>query len=374
MHLPTLISDLVVIIIAAGLMTLLFKRLKQPVVLGYILAGVLAGPSIQFIPTVSDTVNINTWGEIGVIFLLFNLGLDFSIKKLMKVGGTAIVGAMTVLIGMMTTGYLVGTALGLDRMNCIFLGAMLSMSSTTIIFKAFDEMGLRNKQFAGVVFGILIVEDIFAVLMLVLLSTLAVSQTFEGQELLLSMTKLALFLVGCFVFGIYFIPSMLKALKKILNDEMLLIISIGFCLGLVYVADWIGFSSALGAFMMGAILAETIEAEHIESLVKPVKDLFAAVFFVSVGMLIDLNILWEYKWHVAILTITVMIGQLFFGSFGVLLSGKPVKTAIQSGFSLTQIGEFAFIISSQGIALKVMESHNYPLNVAVSVLTTFFKT
>ena len=257
MHLPTLISDLVVIIIAAGLMTLLFKRLKQPVVLGYILAGVLAGPSIQFIPTVSDTVNINTWGEIGVIFLLFNLGLDFSIKKLMKVGGTAIVGAMTVLIGMMTTGYLVGTAIGLDRMNCIFLGAMLSMSSTTIIFKAFDEMGLRNKQFAGVVFGILIVEDIFAVLMLVLLSTLAVSQTFEGQELLLSMTKLALFLVGCFVFGIYFIPSMLKALKKILNDEMLLIISIGFCLGLVYVADWIGFSSALGAFMMGAILAET---------------------------------------------------------------------------------------------------------------------
>lgn len=372
MHLPTLISDLVVIIIAAGLMTLLFKRLKQPVVLGYILAGVLAGPSIQFIPTVSDTVNINTWGEIGVIFLLFNLGLDFSIKKLMKVGGTAIVGAMTVLIGMMTTGYLVGTAIGLDRMNCIFLGAMLSMSSTTIIFKAFDEMGLRNKQFAGVVFGILIVEDIFAVLMLVLLSTLAVSQTFEGQELLLSMTKLALFLVGCFVFGIYFIPSMLKALKKILNDEMLLIISIGFCLGLVYVADWIGFSSALGAFMMGAILAETIEAEHIESLVKPVKDLFAAVFFVSVGMLIDLNILWEYKWHVAILTITVMIGQLFFGSFGVLLSGKPVKTAIQSGFSLTQIGEFAFIIASQGIALKVMEPHLYPLIVAVSVVTTFF--
>ena len=356
MHLPTLISDLVVIIIAAGLMTLLFKRLKQPVVLGYILAGVLAGPSIQFIPTVSDTVNINTWGEIGVIFLLFNLGLDFSIKKLMKVGGTAIVGAMTVLIGMMTTGYLVGTAIGLDRMNCIFLGAMLSMSSTTIIFKAFDEMGLRNKQFAGVVFGILIVEDIFAVLMLVLLSTLAVSQTFEGQELLLSMTKLALFLVGCFVFGIYFIPSMLKALKKILNDEMLLIISIGFCLGLVYVADWIGFSSALGAFMMGAILAETIEAEHIESLVKPVKDLFAAVFFVSVGMLIDLNILWEYKWHVAILTITVMIGQLFFGSFGVLLSGKPVKTAIQSGFSLTQIGEFTRY-RAQGYGTSSLSAH-----------------
>ncbi len=233
-------------------------------------------------------------------------------------------------------------------------------------------MGLRNKQFAGVVFGILIVEDIFAVLMLVLLSTLAVSQSFEGEELLFSITKLMLFLVACFVFGIYFIPSLLKKLKKHLNDETLLIVSIGLCLGLVYIANGIGFSSALGAFMMGAILAETIEAEHIEKIIKPVKDLFAAVFFVSVGMLIDLNILWEYKWHVAILTIVVMVGQLFFGSFGVLLSGKPLKTAIHSGFSLTQIGEFAFIIASQGIALSVMEKHLYPLIVAVSVLTTFF--
>lgn len=372
MHLPTLISDLVVIIIAAGLMTLIFKWLKQPVVLGYILAGVLAGPSIKFIPTVSDTASINTWGELGVIFLLFNLGLDFSIRKLMKVGGTAIVGAITILIGMMMLGYMTGMAFGLNRINCIFLGAMLSMSSTTIIFKAFDEMGLRHKQFTGVVFGILIIEDIFAVLILVLLSTLAASQSFEGTELLLSITKLMLFLVACFVFGIYFIPTMLKKLKKLLNDETLLIVSIGLCLGLVSIAGSIGFSSALGAFMMGAILAETIEAEHIETIIKPVKDLFAAVFFVSVGMLIDLNILWEYKWHVALLTILVMSGQLFFGSFGVLLSGKPLKTAIQSGFSLTQIGEFAFIIASQGIALSVMEKHLYPLIVAVSVLTTFF--
>ena len=372
MQLPTLIVDLVVIIIAAGLTTLLFKWLKQPVVLGYLLAGMLAGPTVKMLPTVREVSSIDTWGEIGVIFLLFNLGLDFSIKKLAKVGGTATVGAATVLIGMMFVGYTVGSALGLDRMNCIFLGAMLSMSSTTIIFKAFDEMGLRSRQFAGVVFGILIVEDIFAVLMLVLLSTLAVSRSFEGEELLMNIARLVLFLVGCFVFGIYFIPSMLKAVRKYLNDEMLLIVSIGLCLGLVYIANAMGFSSALGAFMMGAILAETVEAEHIETLVKPVKDLFGAIFFVSVGMLIDVQVLWEYKWYVAILTLVVMMGQLVFGTCGVLLSGRPLKTAIQSGFSLMQIGEFAFILASQGIALKVMEPYMYPVIVAVSVVTIFF--
>ena len=372
MHLPALIVDLVVILIAAGLTTLLFKWLKQPLVLGYLLAGVLAGPAVKVLPTVREVSSIDTWGEIGVIFLLFNLGLDFSVKKLMKVGGTATVGAATVLIGMMFVGYMVGSALGLDRMNCIFLGAMLSMSSTTIIFKAFDEMGLRNRQFTGVVFGILIVEDIFAVLMLVLLSTLAVSRSFEGEELLMNIGRLVLFLVGCFVFGIYFIPTILRAIRKYLTDEMLLIVSIGLCFGLVYIANAMGFSSALGAFMMGAILAETVEAEHIEGLVKPVKDLFGAIFFVSVGMLIDLEVLWEYKWYVAILTAVVMVGQLLFGTCGVLLSGRPLKTAIQSGFSLTQIGEFAFILASQGIALKVMQPYMYPIIVAVSVVTTFF--
>ena len=371
-NIPSLISDLAVILISAGLVTLLFKWLKQPVVLGYIVAGILAGPSIEQIPTVSDVESIRIWADIGVIFLLFALGLNFSFKKLMKVGGTAVIGAITIVIGMMTVGYITGLSLGWGHMNSLFLGGMLSMSSTTIIFKAFDDMGLRNQRFAGVVFGILVVEDLFAVLLMVLLSTLAVSKQVEGIELLNSVIKLGVFLLFCFVVGIYLIPSFLKKTKKFLNDETLLIISIGLCLGMVMIATKAGFSSALGAFVMGSILAETIDAEHIERLVKPVKDLFGAIFFVSVGMLIDPQLLWEYKLPIAILTFVVMIGQICFASFGVLLSGQPVKIAIQSGFSLAQIGEFAFIIASLGLSLHVTDHFLYPIVVAVSVITTFF--
>ena len=282
---PTLISDLAVILIVAGLVTILFKKLKQPVVLGYIVAGILAGPSIEEIPTVTDTASIHIWADIGVIFLLFALGLDFSFKKLVKVGGTAITGAITIVIGMMTVGYLTGTLLGWGHMNSLFLGGMLSMSSTTIIFKAFDDMGIRNQQFASVVFGILVVEDLFAVLLMVLLSTLAVSQHVEGMELIDSVIKLSVFLLFCFVVGIYLIPSFLKKTRSFLNGETLLIVSIGLCLGMVMIATKAGFSAALGAFVMGSILAETVEAERIEHLVKPVKDLFGAIFFVSVGIL-----------------------------------------------------------------------------------------
>ena len=371
-QIPSLISDLAVILISAGLVTLLFKWLKQPVVLGYIVAGILAGPSITQIPTVTNIESIRIWADIGVIFLLFALGLDFSFKKLMKVGGTAVIGAITIVIGMMTLGYTTGLSLGWGHMNSLFLGGMLSMSSTTIIFKAFDDMGLRNQRFAGVVFGILVVEDLFAVLLMVLLSTLAVSKHVEGLELLNSVIKLGVFLLFCFVIGIYLIPSFLKKARTFLNDETLLIVSLGLCLGMVIIATKAGFSSALGAFVMGSILAETIDAEHIEHIIKPVKDLFGAIFFVSVGMLIDPALLWEYKIPILILTLVVMTGQILFASFGVLLSGQPVKIAIQSGFSLAQIGEFAFIIASLGLSLGVTDNFLYPIVVAVSVVTTFF--
>ena len=364
-QIPSLISDLAVILISAGLVTLLFKKLKQPVVLGYIVAGILAGPAIKEIPTVTDVESIRIWADIGVVFLLFALGLDFSFKKLMKVGGTAV-------IGVMSFGYITGLSLGWGHMNSLFLGGMLSMSSTTIIFKAFDDMGLRNQRFAGVVFGILVVEDLFAVLLMVLLSTLAVSKHVEGMELLDSVIKLGVFLLFCFVVGIYLIPSFLKRARTFLNDETLLIVSIGLCLGMVMIATKAGFSSALGAFVMGSILAETIDAEHIEHIVKPVKDLFGAIFFVSVGMLIDPVLLWEYKIPILILTLVVMVGQILFATFGVLLSGQTVKVAIQSGFSLAQIGEFAFIIASLGLTLKVTDNFLYPIVVAVSVITTFF--
>ena len=371
-QIPALISDLAVILISAGLVTLLFKKLKQPVVLGYIVAGILAGPSIEQIPTVTDVESIRIWADIGVIFLLFALGLDFSFKKLMKVGGTAVIGAITVVIGMMTAGYITGLSLGWGHMNSLFLGGMLSMSSTTIIFKAFDDMGLRNQRFAGVVFGILVVEDLFAVLLMVLLSTVAVSKHVEGMEMLDSVVKLGIFLLFCFVVGIYLIPSFLKKAKSFLNEETLLIVSIGLCLGMVMIATKAGFSSALGAFVMGSILAETIDAERIEHLVKPVKDLFGAIFFVSVGMLIDPQMLWEYKIPIFIITLVVMAGQICFASFGVLLSGQPIKIAIQSGFSLAQIGEFAFIIAGLGLSLNVTDQYLYPIVVAVSVITTFF--
>lgn len=368
----TLISDLGFILICAGIVTLLFKWLKQPVVLGYIVAGILAGPACEFLPTVADTANIDTWADIGVIFLLFTLGLDFSFKKLVKIGSTAVTGAVTVIAGMMLVGYATGLALGWGHMNALFLGGMLSMSSTTIIYKAFDDMGLRNQRFAGVVLGILVAEDLFAVLMMVLLSTLAVSQEVEGLELLDSVIKLGVFLLFCFVVGIYLIPSFLRFFRKYLNDETLLVVSLGLCLGMVLVATKAGFSSALGAFIMGSILAETLEAEKIEHLVKPVKDLFGAIFFVSVGMMIDPQLLWEYKLPIALLTLIVLVGQVSFGTFGVLLSGQPLKIAVQSGFSLAQIGEFAFILASLGQSLKVTDSFLYPIVVAVSVITTFF--
>ncbi len=370
-HLPLLMKDLALILISAGIITLIFKWLKQPLVLGYIVAGVLAGPYIQIFPTVADTASISTWAEIGVVFLLFALGLEFSFKKLINVGPTALITATTEVVSMLVVGYLIGTLLGWSSMDSIFLGGMLSMSSTTIIIKAFSDLGMRNQKFTGIVFGTLVVEDLVAILMMVLLSTMAVTRDFAGEAMLGSILKVAFFLILWFLVGIYVLPAFFRKMRKLMNDETLLIISLGLCLGMVVLSTTIGFSAALGAFIMGSILAETIEAEHIEHIIKPVKDLFGAIFFVSVGMLVDPAILVEYAWPVIIITLATIIGKAIFSSLGVLISGQTLKTSIQSGFSLAQIGEFAFIIASLGVALGVMNEVIYPIIVAVSVITTF---
>lgn len=370
-HLPTLITDLALILVSAGIITLLFKWLKQPLVLGYIVAGLLAGPYVQVFPTVGDIANINIWAEIGVVFLLFALGLEFSFKKLVNVGSTAFITAITEVVTMLIIGYLVGYMMGWSTMNSIFLGGMLSMSSTTIIIKAFDDLGLRSQRFTGIVFGTLVVEDLVAILMMVVLSTMAVSQQFAGEELIMSVFKVIFFLILWFLIGIFIIPLILKKVKRLMNDETLLVVALGLCLGMVVLATETGFSAALGAFIMGSILAETVEAEHIEHIIKPVKDLFGAIFFVSVGMLVDPAILVEYAWPVAIITLVTIVGKACFSTLGVLLSGQTLKTSVKSGFSLAQIGEFAFIIASLGVSLKVLDDFVYPIIVAVSVITTF---
>ena len=370
-HLPTLIADLALILISASIITLLFKWLKQPLVLGYIVAGLLAGPYVHIFPTVGDIANINIWAEIGVVFLLFALGLEFSFKKLINVGSTAFITATTEVISMLLIGYMVGYLLGWGTMNSIFLGGMLSMSSTTIIIKAFDDLGLRSQRFTGIVFGTLVVEDLIAILMMVLLSTMAVSKDFVGEELLVSVLKVVFFLILWFLIGIFILPAFLKKVKKLMNNETLLIVSLGLCLGMVVLATYTGFSAALGAFIMGSILAETIEAEHIEHIIQPVKDLFGAIFFVSVGMLVNPAVLVEYAWPVIIITLVTIIGKAIFSSLGVLLSGESLNISIKSGLSLAQIGEFAFIIAGLGVSLKVLDPFISPIIVAVSVITTF---
>jgi monovalent cation:H+ antiporter-2, CPA2 family len=370
-HLPNLISDLGLILVTAAIAVLIFRILKQPLVLGYLVAGFLAGSEFDFFPTVKDMNSVTVWAEIGVIFLLFSLGLEFSFKKLMKVGGTASITALTQIIFMVALGYFVGQLMDWNKINSLFLGVILSISSTTIILKTFDELGVKSQKFAGNVIGALIVQDILAILMMVLLSTVAVSQQFSGGELLQSVLKLIFFLTIWFVAGIFFIPTLLKKAKHLLTDEMLLIVSLALCLLMVLFAANVGFSPALGAFIMGSIIAETTQAEHIEHLVKPVKDLFGAVFFVSVGMLIDPEMLMKYAIPVGILTLVVILGQSLSSTIGALLSGQPLKQSIQTGMSLSQIGEFSFIIATLGMTLNVTSDFLYPIVVAVSAITTF---
>lgn len=370
-ELAPLISDLALILICAGLMTLVFKKLKQPLVLGYIVAGFLASPHMPYTPSVMESASMKVWADIGVIFLLFALGLEFSFKKIVKVGGPAVIAACTIIFCMIMLGVAVGSAFGWSKMDCLFLGGMIAMSSTTIIYKAFDDLGLRKKQFTGLVLSVLILEDILAIVLMVMLSTMAVRHNFEGTQMLESIAKLLFFLILWFVVGIYLIPLLLKKCRKLMSDETLLIVALAMCFGMVVLAARTGFSPAFGAFIMGSILAETVEAEHIEKLVTPVKDLFGAIFFVSVGMMVDPTMIWEYAGPIVVITLAVIVGQALFGTLGVLLAGQPLKTAMQCGFSLTQIGEFAFIIASLGVSLHVTGHFLYPIVVAVSVITTF---
>ena len=371
-HLPTIITDLAMILLVAGITTILFKKINQPLVLGYIIAGFITGPNFVFFPTIADKVNVQAWSEIGVIFLLFALGLEFSFYKLKKVGSTAFVSTAVIIVSMLFVGYGVGQLLGWTHMDSIFLGGMLSMSSTAIIIKAFDDLQLREKSFTEVVFGVLIVEDIAGIAMMVILATIAVATSgISTVELALSVGRLVFFLVLWFVAGMYLIPTFFKKAQKLMTDETLVVVSIGLCLGMVYLATSLGYSSALGAFIMGSLIAEAPNAEHIEHLVSPIKDLFGAVFFVSVGMMVNPALLLDYAIPVAVLVATTILGQLFFSTCGVLAAGQKLHTAVLCGFSLTQIGEFSFILATLGMNLGVTSDFLYPIIVAVSVITTF---
>ena len=370
-ELPELVKDLALILVVAGFVTLLFKKLKQPLVLGYIVAGFLVSPHMPYTMSVVDQGDIQTWADIGVIFLLFSLGLDFSIKKILKMGASPIIAACTIIFSMMVLGIIVGHSFGWKEMDCIFLGGMVAMSSTTIIYKAFSDMGLTQQGFASTVMSVLILEDILAIVMMVMLSTVASGNSPDGVQLLGSIMKIGFFLVLWFVVGLFAIPLFLRSVRKILNSETLLIVSLGFCCLMAVISTQVGFSAAFGAFVMGSILAETVEADKIIRLVDPVKNLFGAIFFVSVGMLVKPDVIVQYAIPILLLVITILVGQALFGTLGYLLGGQTLKNAMRCGFSMAQVGEFAFIIATLGKSLGVISEFLYPVVVAVSVITTF---
>lgn len=370
-ELAPVIKDLALILVVAGIVTLIFKRLKQPLVLGYIVAGFVVSPQMPYTMSVIDNASVHMWADIGVMFLLFTLGLDFSFKKIVKMGIAPVIAACTIIFCMMMAGITVGKAFGWGQMNCLFLGGMLAMSSTTIIYKAFDDMGLRQQRFAGLVMSVLILEDILAIVMMVMLSAIASGNHPGGGQMVQSVLSIAFFLILWFVVGIFLIPWFLRSVRKLMNEETLLIVALGLCCLMAVLSTRVGFSSAFGAFVMGSILAETVEADKITHLVEPVKNLFGAIFFVSVGMLVEPRVLVEYAFPIIVITLTILIGQAVFGSFGYLLSGQPLRTAMKCGFSMAQIGEFAFIIASLGLSLGVISDFLYPVVVAVSVITTF---
>lgn len=370
-EIPFLVKDLALILMVAGIVTIIFKKLKQPLVLGYIVAGFLVSPHMPYTMSVIDETDIKTWADIGVIFTLFSLGLDFSFKKIVKMGSSPIIATVVIVFSMMMLGISIGHGFEWSKMDCIFLGGMLAMSSTTIIYKAFDDMGLRQQKFAGMVMSVLILEDILAIVMMVMLSAIAGGNNPDGEQMIGSVIKIAFFLVLWFIVGIFAIPLFLRSVRKLINNETLLIVALGLCCGMAVLSTKVGFSSAFGAFVMGSILAETIEAEKIIKLVEPVKNLFGAIFFVSVGMLVDPKILIEYAIPILALVGSILIGQAIFGTFGFMLGGESLKSAMRCGFSMAQIGEFSFIIASLGLSLGVISNYLYPVVVAVSVITTF---
>lgn len=370
-HLPTLISDLALILITAAVTTLIFRKLKQPLVLGYIIAGFLVSPHLGITPNVADEHSVEIWAEIGVIFLLFSLGLEFSFKKLMRVGGSASITAIFEIVCITLMGFVTGKLLGWKTMDCLFLGGMLASSSTTIIIRAFDELGIKSKHYVKTVFGVLVVEDIVVILLMVLLSTIAVTQQVEGIEMTKTIGKLGFYLILWFLMGVFLIPTLLKKAKKLLDDEVCLILSIGLCLGMVFLATKVGFSAELGAFIMGSILAETTSAERIEHIFKPVKDLFGAIFFVSIGMMINPAVIVDYGWVVLIVTLLVIFGKFITTTIGAILSGQPLKQSVEVGMSMAQIGEFAFIVATLGMSLGVISDFLFPVAVGASAITTF---
>lgn len=370
-HLPGLIKDLALILIAAAVVTLIFKKIRQPVVLGYILAGFIVGPYLSLTPTVADTTNVETLAKMGVIFLLFSLGLEFSFKKLIRVGGPVSITAIIEILATTFSGYLLGRLLGWSFMDSIFLGGMVASSSTIIIIKSLEELQLKTKRFAQIIVGILIIEDIVVILLMVMLSTIAITRQFEGSEMLFTVVKLLFFLGLWFLTGIFLIPTFLRRARDLLNEETLLVLSVGLCLGMVVLAVSAGFSAEFGAFIMGSILAETTKAEKIQKIFNPVRDLFASIFFVSVGMLIDLRLIWEYKWQVIAITLLLIVGKLLFVTTGALISGQPLKQSLRVGMSMAQIGEFAFIVATLGLSLGVISPFLFPVAVGVSAITTF---
>ena len=369
--LPPIFLDLAIILITAGVITVIFKWLKQPLVLGYIVAGFFIGPYFPWFPAITDDTDIHVWSDIGIVFLMFALGLEFSIKKLKKVGATGAITALTELAIMFVIGNMVGHLLGMGHMDCIFLGCMLSISSTTIIIKSFDDLKLKQQKFTNTVTAVLVVEDLVAVLLLVILSTLSVSKSFNGGELALSMLKLAFFLIVWFTFGIFLIPTFLRWMRRWMTEETLCVVAVGLCFGMVVLADFAGFSTALGAFVMGAILSETIEADVIHRIITPIKNLFGAVFFVSVGMLVNPEVLVKHIVPILVIAGTVIVIKSSAATLGIMLSGKPLKTAMQGGFCFCQIGEFSFIIAGLGLSFNVIDANLYPIIVSVSILTTF---
>ena len=369
-HTNGLIGDLAWILLLGAVVTLLFKKMKQPVVLGYILAGFLASPKFTYLPSISNLENIEFWADLGIVVLMFTLGLEFSFKKLMNSGSSAVITALIIITGMTFAGFGVGKILQLNSINCIFLGGMISMSSTTIILKTLTDLGMRQKKFASLVLAVLIIEDLFAVLMLVLLSSIAMGNV-EGMDLLFSVGKLLFFLIIWFLVGVYVLPTFFTKVKDFLNNETLLVVAMGLCFSMAVFSVICGFSLELGAFVMGSILAGTMVAERMEKVVQPVKDLFGAVFFISVGMMVDPAVLVSYWWEILLLAVVVICGMIFFGTLGMLVTGQTLRVAIESGFTLTQVGEFSFIIASLGMSLGVLQESIYPIIVAVSVITIF---
>jgi len=368
---PPLFLDLAIILVTAGVITVIFKWLKQPLVLGYLVAGFFIGPYFPWFPAITDDANIHVWSDIGIVFLMFALGLEFSIKKLKKVGSTGAITALTELLLMFTIGNTVGHLLSWSQMDCIFLGCMLSISSTTIIIKSFDDLKLKQQKFTGTVTAVLVVEDLIAVLLLVVLSTLSVSKRFDGVQLAESLVNLIFSIVVWFTFGIYLIPTFLRWMRRYMTEETLCIVAVGLCFAMVVMASYAGFSTALGAFVMGTILSETIEADVIHRIITPIKNLFGAVFFVSVGMLVNPSILTQYWLPIIIIALTVIVFKSLSATTGVLLSGKNLKTSMQSGLCFCQIGEFSFIIAGLGLSYAVINPDIYPIIVSVSVITTF---